>query len=143
MTTYTTNLRTEEMSQYDNFDFLAYGKLGANVYGLTATGLYALGGDTDAGTQIDCSATTHPHALGAPERNKAAHALYVEAGSGTIAVTPSCDDIPVGTFFGTDRVPLARGATGRYWNFTLANVGGNDLRLQGLEVLADINRKRL
>jgi hypothetical protein len=143
MTTLCTNLRTEEMTEYQGYDFLAFGRLGSQVYGITATGLYALGGSTDAGARIECAATTHPNALGVADRNKAAHAVYLEAGSETAAVTPACDGVQVGTFFGTDRVTLARGATGRYWAFTLANVGGSELRLQTLEVLADINRRRI
>lgn len=143
MATFCTNLVTGEMTEYTNHDFLAFGRLGARWFGLRSNGIYELGGSTDNGTRIDCSATTHPNALGAADRNKTVHTAYLEAGSESIAVAPVCDDTPVGTFYGTDRVTLARGAKGRYWGFTFANVGGTEFRLQSVGILADINRRRV
>lgn len=149
MTTYCTNLRTEEMTEYQDFDFLAFGRLGAQVYGLKADGLYALGGETDAGTRISASATTHKNSLDNASpggsisvHTKRAYTMYFEAGSDPVVVVPYVDDTKVGAFYGSDRVKLARGARGRYWAFKFANVGGDDLRVEAVEVLIEILRRK-
>ena len=144
MNTFCTNLRTEEMTQYDNFDFLAFGRLGKQVYGLKADGIYALGGNDDAGTRIDCEATTHQNGFGEDigVHTKWAYTAYVEGDSRPIGISPYADGNRVGTYYGADRVKLARGARARYWAFKLQNVGGNDLKVTAFEVLIDIKRRK-
>jgi hypothetical protein len=146
MKTYCTNLRTGELTEYQGYDFLAFGRLGGRYFGLQAGGLYELGGETDAGVRIEASARLHEHPLaeaqrGAEWQEKRAVAVYVDAAGAPVAVTVHADETPVGTFFGAGKVKLARGARGQHWVFTLANVGGEDLRVQAFRVLVELLRR--
>ena len=146
MTTYCTNLRTGEMTEYDHYDFLAFGRLGTRVFGLKVDGLYALGGESDDGVRIEAAARLHEYDCAKAERGaeraeKRATALYVEGDVGTLAVTPYADGQAVGRFFGQRRVKLARGPRGLHWAFELENVGGGDVRIEAVTVLVEVLRR--
>lgn len=146
MTTTCTNLRTGELTEYQGFEFLAFGRLGGRYFGLKADGIYELGGETDAGERIEAAAQLHENDLAGAQRGaewaeKRASTLYAEGDVGALAVTVTVDGAAVGTFFGARKVKLARGARGQHWAFAVANVGGADLRLQGLRVLVDVTRR--
>lgn len=146
MTTFCTNLRSSEMTEYSGYDFLAFGRLGEAYFGLRADGIYQLGGDTDAGTRIEAAAQLHPNPLETAQRGAEWHAkratvAYVDAGGAPVAVTVVADETAVGTFYGAGRVKLARGARGQHWAFGLSNVGGEDLRVQTFQVLVEILRR--
>jgi hypothetical protein len=138
MTALCTNLRTEEMTQYDNFDFLAFGRLGNQVYGLKADGIYALGGDTDAGTRIDAHFKTITADQGNDDAEmnfKRLRKAYVEAFYAPIELTTYGDTVMTGTTFGNEKLNVSRAKAARGWSFRLANVGGEDAKITAFEVL--------
>ena len=98
-------------------------------------------GCLDGAAQIDASFSSGRHALGgdAPSRTSMAHLAALFAGE--LTLTLAADDgtptsyavLPLNAGPHQCRVPLARGARGKYWQFTLANTCGYYFSLDSLD----------
>lgn len=140
---------TKAMRSYSNFPFNSYATLGGQLYGACATGIYAMGADTDAGTPIQATVRTGAMNLGSAKLKRIDRAYLGASAAGnlllrvqatttdntlieqTYRMTPAQPGIP-----GEHRVAVGRGFRSVYWTFELANdVDGADFTLYDWQVL--------
>jgi hypothetical protein len=140
-TCWCTNIHNGETTRFEGFDFKALGYMHGTTYGLTANGIYQLGGSTDAGAPIAASFRFNPSNFGIPARKRVPY-LYVD-NDAQVEVGLTVDDQPVGTFAGLKRVRLARGAIGQYFAFDIANQGGDEFRIKNIELLIEPTSRRI
>lgn len=144
--TFATNLRTGELTAYDNFQFLGFGKLGDAVYGLRADGLYLLGGDDDDGDPIACGFRLHKTAFGSDDQHfKRLISIYFGIDPLMPVSVTTFDDLdrPFGTYFGGLRVKLSRGFKAKYWGVEVGNVSGQRLICSAVEFLIDVLTRKV
>lgn len=136
MTAIVVNTKTGAVSEYDwNFQCITPQHLG------DATGLYAIGGDTDNGAAINSSALTGV-TLGSASNVNWLDAVYFSlqsSGQGALLLRTNTDVNPRSYTFvvrakGESRATPPRGLRENYLAFGYANVGGVDFRLDRIEV---------
>lgn len=149
--TFATNVRTGELTAYDNYQFLAFGKLGNQVYGLRADGLYALDADDDAGDPIACGFKLHQTNFESPQPSPDAQhfkrviSVYLGIDPMQTATVTTFDDLqrPIATYSGGLRVKLSRGIKAKYWGIEIGNVAGRRLICNAVEFLIDVLTRKV
>lgn len=140
---YVMNRRTETMSRYTNYGFDHIVYFAGRYYGVKADGIYLLEGDTDAGTSINARVKTSKLDFGTMSHKRVSYGYIGNAAD--IDVTLSVDGVQQGVYrseHGAKRVKLPRGAKGRYSEIEIANVNGNRLSINGVELIAEILSRR-
>lgn len=136
------NLNTGAGTQYEQFKFNSFGKLGDQYYGLNETGIYLLSGADDAGTDIDAVVTLGKTDFG-DSALKTIPVVYAGARSEReMLMTVDVDQFPQYeyTFIGTTgelapvRVKLGRGLKGLYWTFEFRNKDGAYMEIDMLDI---------
>lgn len=138
------NLNTGAGTQYEQFKFNSFGKLGDKYYGLNEAGIYELTGADDAGSDIDAVVT-----LGKTDFDdstlKTIPVVYAGARSEReMLMSVDVDQFPQYeyTFIGTTgelapvRVKLGRGLKGLYWTFEFRNKDGAYMEIDMLDIPA-------
>jgi hypothetical protein len=128
---------------------------GGEVFGVSKTGLWKLGGDTDDGAEIDAWVKTGHLDFGTSRlKNISRGYLRVQSDGAMQLVTISSDrgvrtERPYelsATFSGDDAAlrtePLARGLYGVHWQFQIGNVDGVDFNLDEAEIRPVILSRR-
>lgn len=144
------------VTSYTNMMFDKLVSHRGRTFGLTATGLYELTGDTDDGTPIDAWLRTGQIHLGTEHSKNVSRAyLYVKQEGDlylrTIATTYGCRQehwykiVPNskdGDAETTHRLRLRRTVFALSWSFEIHNVDGSNFDLRGAEILPVILRRR-
>lgn len=137
------NTLTGAVSEYDNFQFQSITPTLAG----SATGLFALGGDTDLGLPIVSHVLTGKTLFG-PSVKKFLDLIYFSLlGSGTSsliiqgAVAAYVYTFPVRAP-GESRARPGRGIRENYLAFGYSNTDGADFRLDRIEVLVNASQNR-
>ena len=139
------NLSTGETASYTQFPFQRVVRFADGFYGVNASGLYRLGGETDAGQPIAVTLETAPMDFDSLLMKRVPY-LYVGMTQGQARITSMTDGVAYGPFateHGHKRVQLPRGAKGRYWGFRLVNVQGGPFRLDKLDVVIETTTRRV
>jgi hypothetical protein len=134
------------LSEYTNFNFNSFCRIGNTYYAAADEGIYTLGGDTDADAQIDAALTTMMLDFGSPtmKRVQAAYIGYTANGKLLLKVRSVTEGVLNEQWYEAKDLPaqapreqmvrLGRGARSRYWQFELVNVDGADFEVNTLEL---------
>jgi hypothetical protein len=140
--TFCTNVESKATTEYTNFNFNSLSK----GLGASSSGIYALTGDTDAGTAITASLTSGKMDFGTSFLKRVSDAYIGAESDGTLSLTLTTDNGPVtyplsGTSsMDTLKADLAKGSEGRYWQVDLSTAGS--LELDSIELLPDVLSRR-
>lgn len=148
MTTWTINPDTAACSRYTNYDFLGFCQAeNGNYYGLTATGLYLLSGDDDAGSEIasfvdfgrlDFGTPALKHITNAYAGTESGEKLKLYLGSyGYEARSYDADDYKL------HRFDVGRGLRYNYYEPRLTNTHGGNFTLVSFEIAAVPTTRRI
>jgi hypothetical protein len=149
------NTETLGISEYTNYPFNSFGKLGADYLGASDTDIFKLTGDDDAGTDIDAVIRTSMTNFGTNvfKRVPRAYLGYTSDGgmimktistSGGVKterwyeLTPRTADAHVAA-----RIQLGRGIKATYWQFELINKLGADFDIDSLQLYPMILKRRV
>lgn len=154
-------LNTESMgvSEYTNYPFNSFGKLGSDYLGASDTNIYQLTGDDDAGTDIDAVIRTGMTNFGTNvfKRVPRAYLGYTSDGGlimktistsgGTkterwYELTPRLGD-HASDVHAAARIKLGRGIKATYWQFELINKLGSDFDIDMLQLYPMILSRRV
>jgi hypothetical protein len=134
------------VSEYDNFEFNSFAEMGRDILAAGETGLYRLGGDTDAGADINASVLSLMQDFGTSKqkRMRGAYLGYTTSGELILKVKAVEAGQLVEHWFRAESIPaaapreqwveLAMGMKSRYWQFELINVDGADFEIDELEL---------
>ena len=131
------------VSEYDNFEFQS----GTPTHAGAATGLFALGGNTDLGLPIVAQALTGKALFGASVKKFLDLVYFSLAGSGTSslivqgAVAAYVYTFPVRAP-GESRARPGRGIRENYLALGYSNTDGADFRLDRIEALVNASQNR-
>ena len=139
------NAKEAGFTQYDNFPFNSFAKLRGEVYAASDTGIYKLGGDTDAGEQIDARLKTGLLDLGSHKMKNVKAAYLGFTGDDRMILKVTVVDrgqknehwyeaIPSDAgAFRDGRVTIQQGLRSRYWQFELTNIDGADFDIDDID----------
>lgn len=147
-TTWVVNTRTGYTSEYTNYEFNSFARAGNKILGASASGLYELNGDDDAGSdiiahikagwmQFEGSRLSSFKAVYLGTRGDGNFVLKVLTGDGktyTYAVTAKSME--------TTRVRLGKGLRARYFAFELISTG-QDFDLDSIEFIPLVAKRRV
>ena len=148
-TTWTTNTRTGAVTEYENYAFNSFAKLGDRYVGATSSGVYELLGDTDAGSAIIAEMTGAFLQFGGTHlsRLKAAYiATHGTAGNFVLKIE-TLDGVTY-TYSAETRsgrsskVHMGKGQRSRYFAYTLTSLG-QDFDLDTLEFVPIVLDRRV
>lgn len=137
------NITTGAVSEHD----VAFQSITATHAG-SVTGLYALGGDDDAGVPIAAVVKTGTKHWGETNRKigRAVYFAMAGVGAGVMSVhtrgTTYSYDFPVRAT-GVSRAIAGLGIRANYAAYGYSNVGGNDFRIDRIEVSVSNSSRRL
>lgn len=148
------NADTMAASEYTNTAFRNVVTHAGRTYGVLADGVYALTGDTDAGTAIDAMIRTGLTDLGQPGRKgvrkaylyvRSDHLVYVKAvydnDGQRSEVWYELTAKPTEPLL-ERHVEVGRGAKGTQWAFEVTNTDGGELDLRGIDVIPVLLSRR-
>ena len=138
------NLATNAVSKVEGLTFNSL----CGSQGADATGIYTLVGATDNGVVINAFIDSGKLDFGDPSlKNLADYYAGVDGGKLTLTVTTENCSVPYQTHatsqLRTTKIRLARGAKGKYWHFRLANLLGSSAKVDGQEVLVEVQSRRV
>jgi len=150
-------LNTESLgvTEYTNYPFNSFGRMGQTYLGATDSAIYALNGASDDGTNIDAVIRSGMTNFGTNlyKRVPRAYLGYTSDGalimktlstSGGVKterwyeLTPRTADAPTGA-----RIKLGRGVKATYWQFELVNKSGADFDISSLQLFPMILNRRV
>lgn len=137
------NTETAAVSEYTNFNFHAITPTHAGA----ATGLFAIGGDADISQPIVSEVRTASKLRTSSLKKSMALVYFSMSGSGTGEMTvfgraeQRSYDFPVQAC-GQSRAKPGRGIRENYLGFGYSNPGGEDFRLDRIEVLMNESKNR-
>lgn len=147
-TTWAMNTRTAAVTEYRNYDFNSFARVGNKYLGASESGLYELLGDDDDGTDIVATirsgfaqwAGAHLHGFKAAYlavRGEGQFVLRLITGDGnTFNYTVSMDDMR------TTKMNMGKGLRARYFAFELVSAG-QDFDLESLEFVPLAAQRRV
>jgi hypothetical protein len=137
--TWAVNTQTGATSEYSNYDFNSFAKVGNAYLGASSSGLYALHGDDDAGNDIVSLIRTGVIQAGA--RPFCPEAAYIGMrGDGQLVLRvideagKSHTYTATASTMRTAKVKFGRGLRSRYFSFEL-ETAGQDFDLDGIEFI--------
>lgn len=147
------NTITAAVTEFQNYNYDSYCKLGSTLYGAGADGIYELDSSgTDNGTAIDAQFTLGNVDFGS-EYLKRVESLYAAYRStGDVLVTVTMDEGRPYTYVmkhdGYDtlrqrRVPIGKGLKGKYVQLKIANTGGASFGFDTFNLLAHETVRRI
>lgn len=144
---YSMNAATKGLTSYTNFNFTSLANFNGTVYASGPAGLYALGGTTDAGTEIVWRIRTGltNFNTGKQKGMDAAYLGYTASGRVAlkcIVVAPSGEKkaywyeltSPTAGASAPGRIMIGRGLKSVYWGFELSNITAGDIELDIIEL---------
>jgi hypothetical protein len=148
------NTRTMAASEYQNYSFNSFAKMGNKYYGAKDDGIYLLGGEDDDGEEINALVQTGLMDFGT-SHYKAIPSVYLGVKSdGELALRVVTTEQGVRTenwyssninndLAASDRITLGKGLRSRYWEFALTNVDGADFDVHQIEMIPVVLERRL
>jgi hypothetical protein len=134
------NMDSLGVSTYENFGFNSFAQLDGVYFGCKDDGLFALGGDTDAGALIRASINYGKLDFGSNALKQPQYAYIGVAASGTMYVKVTVDGVSYTyaalrstTNLGTQRVEFGKGLKANYMQFEVYNKNGGDFELDNVE----------
>ena len=150
MTTYCVNLTNKQVTEYTNYDALAFARIGDNMYAFCADGIYLIGnGETanadDNGTPITAIVKLGMTDFGKKELKRLPVAYVASEGTMTLQMQLDGNDSTIdydathnGVGIGTRRIKLGRGHKSRYWQPIIKNVAGGNFELDALDLEVEL-----
>jgi hypothetical protein len=134
----------------EGLNFLSMARHKAQYYGLKADGLYRLGGDTDAGANINAFVSLAQSDFGTPKQKRIPYAYIGAASDGRmlLRVLVNGQSYTYGTKnpsrdMAEQRVDIGKGLRGNYWQFELLNQNGEDFELDKVKFLPVVLERRI
>ena len=139
---------SKALRSYTNFPFNSYAVLNGELYGACATGVYQMGGATDAGAAIQSAIRTGLLDFGTRRFKRIDRGYIGYTSNGTLALrvvaTSNEGEKIEYTYAMTQqaanapregRIAIGRGTKSVYWSFELINTGGTTFELFDVTVL--------
>lgn len=136
---YAINISSAETTMYTAYDFSHIVRLGNDYYGVKSDGLYLLEGADDNGTPISSKIKTSMMDFGTAKHKRVPY-MYIDTEDATM-ITPYVEGEVTNSFtsaFNGRRTRLARGPSGRQWEFEVTNVLGGEMTIGSLEAYAQV-----
>lgn len=133
---------TTGMTNYTNFQFHSLIELDGSFYGVNSSGVFLLGGDSDAGTDINSEVEFGISDLGAEDMTRLGYVTFDMRSSGALKlhVTVDGEDTTIDYTVeqlrpGLHPVPVrtGRGLRSRNWQFGVSNVDGADFDINAIK----------
>ena len=146
--TYAMNLANDGVTDYSNYPFEFIQRFEGKYYGFNANGAYLLEGVDDDGTAIDCGVELPPLDFGS-SRLKRLPYVYVGCDSpGKLKVTATVDEetaisVTTGHNGRNRRAKIPKGLVGRFWSPAIHNLNGNALKVDSIELLPSVLRRKV
>ena len=152
-TVWVVNAETDAGTQYENFGFNSFAKIGGTYYGAKEGGVYALDGDTDDGEAIQSmialgkknfGTTTRSHLMrlencymGVASDGRLVLKVRAEGKEHIYRTRASSRELQ------TQRVDIGRGLRANFMEFEIWNQNGGDFSLQSVEFAAVVLNRRI
>ena len=144
-------LSLHAVTPYSNFDFDSFCRFNGKCLAANKDGIFVLGGDADNGTEISAYLKIGPDELGRTAQKRVRMAYIGAETTGALRLTVETDEQneraytfkPMGSAARerSARLPIGRGAKGRYWSFKISNVSGCYFALDTLSVMPVVHGK--
>ena len=141
------NLSNLAISQYCDYDFNSFCRIGDSYFGASESGIFELTGDDDNGTNIDAFFELVLSDFGLSNM-KRIRSIYVGGeANGGLTLTLKDDEnnlrlytlnLTSGNVQSSGKVAVDRAGIGRYWQTRIDNIGGAYFAIDDIEVLAII-----
>jgi hypothetical protein len=138
-----TNSKSIATGQQQNFNFNSMRKFGSSIIATNEEGLFVIGGDTDAGVNIDGWISTGMTDLGI-QANKRLRYIYLGLETdGDLEIDIIADEDTTRTYTieagkvnqQRIRLPAGRDIKGVYWSFVIRNKQGVSFSLDSMKIL--------
>ena len=111
--------------------------------GASSSGLFSISGYTDAGVGIPALIRSGVFDLGTPQFKGFRYFYFGLDATGNLELAVFCDGEQIATYvvdggasgYREIRVPIGRGARGRYWQWQVENVGGSFFALYSVKAM--------
>lgn len=144
---WTYNMKSAGVTRYENYPFNSFAKLGNDYYGLTSTGLYRLGGDTDDGAPIKAKLRLGMTDMGTRKMKRLPEVFMGYTGDGRMVLRVIYVDDKTGEKVGADylmkprpagskresRFEPGKGLVATDFDFELENIDGADFSVTNIE----------
>lgn len=129
----------DAFTEYANFAFNSYARIGGNYFAASNSGLYRLEGDNDAGAQISAHILTGMLDFGGHMMSRTPRMYFDFSGDSGLAVSvyTSTDglrrteaftlSLPAAPVDRSACLPLGRGLPSHFWQYRVSNVTGGSL----------------
>ena len=136
---------------YDNYDFNSMCEFNGNYYGAQTDGIYLLEGTKDVSTYITSTLRTGKMDFETSNLKTVTQAYLGFSGDGSLVLKVISDDDLESWFelassedgLHTDKIGLAKGQVGRYWQFELVTQENTQLELDTLELFPIILKRKV
>jgi hypothetical protein len=148
ITTWTMNTRTTAVSEYRNYPFNSFARVGHKYLGAAADGIYELDGDTDNGTAIIATLRSGLAQMAGSHLGgiKAAYIAARGTGSWVMRIITGHGEVynygVTNQSMRSTKIHIGKGLRARYFAFELVS-SGQDFDLDSLEFLPIINDRRV
>lgn len=138
------NLSNLAVSQYCNYDFNSFCKIGDKYYGASDSGIFELTGDDDAGTNIDAFFELLVSDFGISNMKRIRTAYIGGEADGALKLTLKDNEdnsreytvnLISGSKQSSAKVPVGRDGIGRYWQVKIDNKTGAYFAVDSIELL--------
>lgn len=148
---YVMNTKNFALSEYQNFPFNSFAKVGHQYYAASETGLYLLDGPTDAGEDVQATITLGAMDFTGERKTNVCEAFLALRNDGEIAIKVKTDDnierwyrmSQESDVLRDRREKFARGVTSRFWTFSLENIDGADFEVHEMTFLPLVMKRRI
>lgn len=137
-------------TEYTNFKFNSFCVINGKVYGASDSGLFLLGGDNDAGTNITAYIETVADDFGIENlKSMPEQIISLKGGAATICHSWRNDYTPIQTILATDEmmskcIKPGQGVIQRYWATKLSNVAGSVIeKVDTIGYNFDVHRRKV
>lgn len=140
---YAINLTTGAVSHYTNYPFDNILRFGSSYYGISASGVYLLGGDLDLTVPIEAHIKTFATKLGTQNQKRVPYVYSSGRSDGGVVVGVTADEGVTyeyesdwGEVAGSTnhRTVVGKGIKGVYYAFDVKNTNGGSLELDEISV---------
>lgn len=155
MTTYCVNLNNKQVTEYTDYDALAYERIDGKMYAVTPDGIYLIdNGETliedDDGITVDSYYAFGETDFGDPNLKRM---LRADVGAeGNVNLLFNLDDkkqtvvydaTHLGDGIGNRKIKVGKGYRSRYWQPAIKNVLGANFEVDSIELEAMITGRRV
>lgn len=146
------NARTNAITEYTNYDFNSYAKIGSSYYGVSSEGIVLLDGDDDDGASIDWAIKTGQHDDKNPGLKRLPEVLVGLRSNGPIRVRVHKDDNAYYDYvlpavkrdtIHQARVTPGKGMRSRWFAVELQGIAGSAAEIDSLQMLMTKTNRRL